>query len=134
MVVDGGRSAAWGLRYQYLRTLEVLMDALEESDCGVVAVHVEGLPGEDGRGRESIDYELTDADGRFLLAAQVKARAPGADMGAGQAFRALVGLARARDAARYVLLTTASAGPSVEGLVSRASRSDTCWTAQISTT
>src|SRR5438067_3683756 len=113
MVVDGGRSAAWGLRYQYLRTLEALMDAVEKPDSGVVAVHVEGLPGDDGRGRESIDYELTDTNGQSVLSAQVKARAPGTDIGAGQAFRTLVGLALARDAARYLLLTTAAAGPSV---------------------
>jgi hypothetical protein len=115
--VDGGRSAAWGLRYQYLRTLEVLMDALERPECGMAAVHVEGLPGEDGKGRESIDYEVTDADGRFMLAAQVKARAPGTSLGAAQVFRALVGLARARDASIYVLATTATAGPSAEVLV-----------------
>jgi len=118
MVADGGRSAAWGLRYQYLRTLEALIAALEEPESGVVAVHVEGLPGEDGKGRDSIDYELTDADGRSMLAVQVKARAPGTALGAAQAFRALVGLALARDASRYVLATTATAGPSVKTLVS----------------
>ena len=34
-----------GFAYQYLRTLEALMDAIEKSDRGVVAVHVVGLPG-----------------------------------------------------------------------------------------
>jgi hypothetical protein len=71
VIVDGGRSVAWGLRYQYLRTLEALMDAVEQPERCVVAVHAEGLPGADGKGRESIDYEVTDADGRFVLAVQV---------------------------------------------------------------
>lgn len=56
----GDRSAAWGLRYQYLRTLEALMDALEEPRPGVVAVHVEGLPrdGERALLLSYIDAEL----------------------------------------------------------------------------
>lgn len=116
--MDGGRSAAWGLRYQYLRTLEALMDAVERPEHGVVAVHVEGLPSQDGKGRESIDYEVTDAEGQFMLAVQVKARAPGTALGAGQVFRALTRLATARNASSYVLVTTATAGPSAMDLVS----------------
>lgn len=85
-MADGGRSAARGLRYQYLRTLEALVDAAAEPGRGVAAVHVEGLPAPDGKAMESIDYELTGAGGRTLMAAQVKARAPGTVMGAGEAF------------------------------------------------
>jgi hypothetical protein len=116
VVADGGRNAARGLRYQYLRTLEALMDAAGEPGREVAAVHVEGLPAPDGRAPESVDYELAGADGRTLLAAQVKARAPGAVMGAGEAFRALAGLVRARDADRYALLTSAAEGQSVREL------------------
>lgn len=116
MAADGGRNAARGLRYQYLRTLEALADAAEEPVRGVTAVHVEGLPAPDGKAPESIDYELTGDAGVVLLAAQVKARAPGAVMGAGEAFRALAGLVKARDADRYALLTSASEGDSARDL------------------
>ena len=117
MAGDGGRSAAWGLRYQYLRTLEALLGAVEEPHLGVAAVHVEGLPLEGGRAPESIDYELTDADGRVLLAVQVKARAPGTELGAGDVFKALALLVQQRDAARYELLVSAGAGVSARSLM-----------------
>ena len=117
-MADGGRNAARGLRYQYLRTLEALMDAAETPGCGVVAVHVEGLPGPGGAGLDSIDYELSDAGGHVVSAVQVKARMPGTVMGAGQVFKALAGLVRDRDAARYELLTSAEAGDSARDLVS----------------
>jgi hypothetical protein len=97
----GGQSAAWGLRYQYLRTLEALMDAVEEPRRGVAAVHVEGMPRDDERTPEGIDYELTDADGHVVLAAQVKARAARTRMGAGEVFKALVAVVRDRDATCY---------------------------------
>jgi hypothetical protein len=112
-VADGARNAARGLRYQYLRTLEALMDAAEEPRRGVVAVHVEGLPGSDGTAPDGIDYELTGSGGRVVLAAQVKARVPGSVMGAGEAFSVLAALVEGRDADRYVLLTSAAAGASV---------------------
>lgn len=117
-MADGARSAARGLRYQYLRTLEALMDAAETARHGVVAVHVEGLPGSGGADADSIDYELSDADGHIVSAVQVKARVPGKPMGAGQVFKALAGLVRDRDAARYELLTSAGAGDSAKDLVS----------------
>lgn len=114
---DGGGNAAWGFRYQYLRTLEALMDAAEQPERGVVAAHVEGRPGPDGTRVESIDYELSDADGRIMLAVQVKARAPGAVLGAGEVFRPLASMVRKRDANRYELLAGAGAGESARNLV-----------------
>jgi hypothetical protein len=116
-MADGGRSAAWGLRYQYLRTLEALMDAVEEPRHGIVAVHVEGLPRNDEKAPDSIDYELTDTNGHVVLAVQVKARAPGTEIGAGQVFKALGRLVRDRDAARYELLISANAGKSAKSLM-----------------
>jgi hypothetical protein len=117
-LADGGRNAAQGLRYQYLRTLEALMDAAEAPGRGVVAVHVEGLPDPGGAGTDSIDYELSDVGGHVVSAVQVKARVRGTVMGAGQVFKALAGLVRDRDAARYELLTSAEAGDSARDLVS----------------
>lgn len=113
----GGQSAAWGLRYQYLRTLETLMDAVEEPRRGVAAVHVEGMPRGGERAPEGIDYELTDADGHVMLAAQVKARAARTRMGAGEVFKALVAVVRDRDATCYELLVGAQAGVSADSLL-----------------
>ena len=115
-VADGGRNAARGLRYQYLRTLEALMDAVEEPGDGVEAVHVEGRPDPDGSDADSIDYELSDADGHVVSAVQVKARAPGSAMGPGEIFGALVRLVSNRDATRYELQTNARAGDSARDL------------------
>lgn len=114
--MDGGRNAARGLRYQYLRTLEALMDAAVSPGQTVAAVHVEGLPQPDGAATESVDYEMTDASSRVMMAVQVKARASGATMGAGEAFRVLAGLVRDREAESYALLTTATEGESARVL------------------
>ena len=116
-VTDGGRNAARGLRYQYLRTLEALMDIAEQSDHDAQSVHVEGLQAPDVAQADSVDYELTNGSGRFLSVVQVKARAPGGAMGAGEIFRILAALVRDRDACRYELLTSAAAGRSAEDLL-----------------
>ena len=114
---DGGRNAARGLRYQYLRTLEALMDAVEEPGDDARAIHIEGRPGADGADADSIDYELTDASGQIVSAVQVKARAPGSAMGAGQIFGVLGALVLERDATRYELRTNARAGDSAMDLM-----------------
>ena len=116
-LTDGGRNAARGLRYQYLRTLEALMDVFEQSDRDAQLVHVEGSPTSDAASTDSVDYELTDDSGRVLSAVQVKARAPGYAMGAGEIFRVLAALVRDRDACRYELLTNAAAGRSAKDLL-----------------
>ena len=95
-MADGGRNAYRGLRYQYLRTLEALMAAVEEPALGISAVHIEGMPGRDGADRDSVDYELSDANGRVVEAVQVKKRAMKKTMGASDAFRALSGWSRIR--------------------------------------
>ena len=60
------------------------MDAIDEPRRGVAAVHVEGLPRDGERAPHGIDHEPTDADGHVMLAVQVKARAPGTEMGPGE--------------------------------------------------
>jgi hypothetical protein len=116
-VPDGARNAARGLRYQYLRTLEALMDAVEQPGQSVEAVHVEGRPDAGGQDVNSIDYELSDASGHVVSAVQVKARAPGFTMGPGEIFKVLAGLVSDRDATRYELLTNARAGDGARKLV-----------------
>jgi hypothetical protein len=122
-LADGGRNAARGLRYQYLRTLEALMDIVEQSDHDAQSVHVEGLQTPDAVQADSVDYELINGSGCLLSVVQVKARAPGRAMGAGEIFRVLAALVRDRDACRYELLTNAAAGRSAEHLLA-ALRSD----------
>lgn len=117
-MADGARSSAWGLRYQYLRTLEALMDAVEDHAAGVEAVHVEGRPGLVGADLDSIDYELSDASGKIVSAVQVKARGAGSLVGAGQIFGVLAGLVSDREASQYGLLINAEPGDSARDLVS----------------
>jgi hypothetical protein len=117
LVADGGRNAARGLRYQYLRTLEALMAAVEEPRSSIEAIHIEGRANPDGANAESIDFELSDGNGHVVLAAQVKARLPGSPMGAGYIFGTLADLVRDRDAFRYELLTNAVAGDSASSLL-----------------
>ena len=116
-MADGGRNAARGLRYQYLRTLEALMDAVEEPGGGVREIHIEGRPNPNGAAANSIDFELSDGNGHVLLAVQVKARMPGSIMGAGYIFGTLADLVSDQDAIRYGLLTNAMPGDSVFGLL-----------------
>ena len=115
-MADGGRNAYRGLRYQYLRTLEALMAAVEEPALGISAVHIEGMPGRDGADRDSVDYELSDASGRVVEAVQVKKRAMKKTIGASDAFRALRRLVEDQEADRYTLQVGARAGESVKGL------------------
>jgi hypothetical protein len=116
-MADGGRSAARGLRYQYLRTLEALMDAVERRNNDLQSVHIEGRLGPDGRPPESVDYEASDSAGNLNLVVQVKSRAPGSTMGAGEIFGVLATLVEERDARRYELLTNALPGPSAGELL-----------------
>jgi GNAT superfamily N-acetyltransferase len=106
---DGGRSAAWGFFFQYVRTLEALLDVVDLGSAR--AVYVEGK-GANARGRpaESVDYELVDHAGVTVAAVQVKGRGPDGCLGPAAVFRALSGLARDRNALRYELITNARLG------------------------
>ena len=109
--------AARGLRYQYLRTLEALMNAVEQPALGGEAVHIEGPIDPGGLNLNNIDYELSDVSGHIVSAVQVKARASGSAMGPGEIFGALAGLVLDRDATQYELLTNAEAGDRARKLV-----------------
>ncbi|MEV0325603.1 hypothetical protein AB0H63_04015 [Micromonospora echinospora] len=100
---DGGRIAARGLRYQYLRTLEAMLDALE--DQTVTAVRIEGPHGIDQV--NAVDFDVVTNTDQVLLAAQVKSVAPGGTVSAATAFGQLVQLVCEHDAQHYQLLTNA---------------------------
>jgi hypothetical protein len=115
-MVDGGRNAAKGFLYQYIRTLEALLEVAELGSVG--AVHVEGRRPAGGEPRaESIDYELTDHAGCTLEAVQVKGRGPGGRLGSTDIFRTLSGLVRDREAPKYQVITNATLGDSAVALV-----------------
>ena len=115
-MADGGRSAAKGFRYQYMRTLEAMLDAV--NDENVEAIYVEGIPaGNENSGAEAVDYELADHAGRTLTAVQVKNRKPGTSIGIAEIFRALAALVQDRDSLKYQLITNALPGIAVAELV-----------------
>ena len=100
------------LRYQYLRTLEAMLDALE--DESVAAVRIEGPHGAEQV--NAVDFDMVAGDGRVLLAAQVKSIAPGGTVSAATAFGQLLQLICEHDAENYQLLTNAIPEPSAQQL------------------
>jgi hypothetical protein len=106
---DGGRVAARGFQYQYLRTLEYLLDHID--DPQVASVRVEGPPPTQSGHADAIDFDVLDIDGRCLLAAQVKSKAPGRLFSSSDAFSAVVQLILTGDASSYCLLTNGQPSP-----------------------
>ncbi|KUM75417.1 ATP-binding protein [Streptomyces griseorubiginosus] len=104
--MDGGRVAARGFQYQYLRTLEALLAALDRAD--VEGCRIEGpVPGTTADAVDVVDFDLVDRAGECLLAAQVKSAAPGRGVSAPEAFAVLVEMVIKCDAAAYELITAA---------------------------
>ncbi|MEV5975074.1 hypothetical protein [Streptomyces sp. NPDC051921] len=107
MAVDGGRIAARGFQYQYLRTVEALLAGAGRSE--VAACRVEG-PGAavSLQHVDSVDFDLADVDGRSLMAVQVKSAGAGRVMPAREAVSVLVRLVTGFDALEYRLITSAA--------------------------
>lgn len=61
--LDGGRIAAHGFQYQYLRTLETLLGLLENP--AMAAVWIEGHAS--GTSAEKIDFSVVGSDGQCLV-------------------------------------------------------------------
>jgi hypothetical protein len=106
--MDGGRVAAWGFLYQYLRTVEVVLAAVEDERFG--ACRVEGGAG-DADQVDVVDFDLVGLDGEVLLAAQVKSGGPAASLGTGVVYRIMAKLVTRCDAQRYELLTDVRLSP-----------------------
>jgi len=109
--VDGGRVAAYGFRYQYWRTLETLLDVID--DDLAAAVRVEGPPS-DSSG-DAVDFDVIGTDGQCLVAVQVKARVHGGSMSGGEAFGVIARLI-GHEASAYEVQTNARSTPSAEAL------------------
>ncbi|MEU7800762.1 hypothetical protein AB0B10_15970 [Micromonospora arborensis] len=110
--IDGGRIAARGLRYQYLRTVEAMLDVLD-SDI-ITAVRIEGPHG--AHQVNAVDFDMVNSDGRVQLAAQVKSVGPGGTVSAAAAFGQLLPLVVDHDAVHYQLLTNANPDPGAQKL------------------
>jgi tetratricopeptide (TPR) repeat protein len=109
MPIDGGRIAARGFEYQYLRTLEALLDMAD--DQRVRSVRIEGPADAGGRGN-AVDFDVVSVDGTCALAVQVKSKAPGGIFEVSDAVSALVALVRDHDAVAYQVL--ANGEPSLQ--------------------
>ncbi|MEU7336681.1 NB-ARC domain-containing protein [Streptomyces sp. NPDC007074] len=104
--MDGGRVAARGFQYQYLRTREAMLTA---SDQGRVhGCRIEGpVDSMSVAAIDVVDFDLVDSDGDCLLAAQVKSASPGRQVSAPGAFTILAELVCKVEAERYELITAA---------------------------
>jgi hypothetical protein len=101
---DGGRNAARGYFYQYMRTVEALLMAL--SDDRIHACRIEGDPAPDQvKAADFVDFDLVDKDGRIVQATQVKSGGETAELSVGDVFRIFFGLVDRVDAEEYRLLT-----------------------------
>ncbi|MEU4192831.1 ATP-binding protein [Kribbella sp. NPDC026611] len=99
--LDGGRTAARGFEYQYLRTIEAMLDP--PSTPNFHACRIEGAPPWEEES-DAVDFDLVTAEGRILLAAQVKTRNHRNPYPATDAWEVLTSLVRRVTADKYQLL------------------------------
>ncbi|MFG3590486.1 hypothetical protein [Streptomyces sp. NPDC047990] len=107
MAFDGGRVAARGFQYQYLRTVEALLASVRNGEAAVC--RIEG-PGNavSLQHTDSVDFDLADAAGRSLMAVQVKSAGAGRTVKAREAVTVLVHLVTGFEAEQYRLITSAA--------------------------
>ncbi|NEE32392.1 hypothetical protein G3M53_43960, partial [Streptomyces sp. SID7982] len=104
--MDGGRVAARGFQYQYLRTLEAMLTASDQER--VHGCRIEGPTDTTSVSAvDVVDFDLVDRDGDCLFAAQVKSASPGRQVSAPDAFTILAELVCKVEAERYELITAA---------------------------
>ncbi|MEV5385709.1 hypothetical protein [Streptomyces sp. NPDC052721] len=107
MAFDGGRVAARGFQYQYLRTVEALLASARDGKTAVCRVEGPGVS-VSLQHADSVDFDLADADGRSLMAVQVKSAGAGRVMKAREAVLVLVHLVTGYEADQYRLITSAA--------------------------
>ncbi|MBT0774307.1 ATP-binding protein [Kineosporia sp. J2-2] len=112
---DGGRIAARGFQYQYLRTLESMLTLI--GDPHIASARIEGPVQSDAAVQvDAVDFDVLDHEGRCHLAAQVKARSAGATMSAAEVFTVVASLTSDYEADQYQLLTNATPTPQARQL------------------
>ncbi|WP_406838136.1 NB-ARC domain-containing protein [Streptomyces sp. AHU1] len=103
VAVDGGRVAAYGFQYQYLRTLEHLVGLLGQAESA--GVRVEGSPLSE-TATDKVDFDVVDHNGDVLLVTQVKSRVAGGSLGGTAALGILLDMIRGEpNHPAYSLLT-----------------------------
>ncbi|MFE2733254.1 hypothetical protein [Streptomyces sp. NPDC059349] len=106
--MDGSAGRRGGFQYQYLRTLEHLVAAIDEPE--VACVRVEGPPAGDGP-VDKVDFGVVDADGSVRTTVQVKSRVAGGSMSGAMALGVLLGMLNTSQEVRsYCLLINARPG------------------------
>jgi hypothetical protein len=111
--VDGGRVAAFGFYYQYVRTLECLLELVD--DVKTACVRVEGPPPGSSTS-EAVDFDVLGHDGKVREAVQVKSRPAGRRFGCTEALRTLVNLVTANEAAAFALIINAPPSNGIDEL------------------
>jgi len=97
VAASGGRAAAQGLRYQYLRTIESILGRITNDETTSV------LQTED-RIAEVVDFSLSSNSGGYLEVAQVKSSESATPLGGMECLKILLALTRVQSA-EYRLLT-----------------------------
>ena len=110
MAANGGRDAARGFEYQYLKTLEQFLRALSDPD--VASCRVEGDPQAINLGSaDAVDYELIGPSGSVLVASQVKSTRTNRTLSIRQVIEILIRLSEGSEADRYRLDTNIRLSP-----------------------
>jgi tetratricopeptide (TPR) repeat protein len=122
MRLDGGRVAARGFQYQYLRTLESVLALVDDSR--VIAIRVEGPASYNGHA-DSVDFDIIDVNDCCTLAVQVKSKLPGASVSGPEAFGVLTQLVAGHDALSYQLLTNGTPTPNARRLAAALAAAET---------
>jgi hypothetical protein len=114
----GGRGASEGFQYQYLRTLEAMLELVEGQIHDIGSVRIDG-PANGPRRTTSddvVDFEFLSDKERCLLVAQVKSGGLTAELSAPAAFDVLRRMLAAKDADAYLLITNIHLNHRVERL------------------
>ncbi|MGW8354333.1 hypothetical protein [Streptomyces wedmorensis] len=107
MAADGGRIAARGFQYQYLRTVEALLACANNGEVAVCRVEGPGAVLSLSHA-DSVDFDLTDAAGRSVMAVQVKSAGAGRVTTVREVVSVLLRLITSFDSAQYRLITSAA--------------------------
>lgn len=113
----GGQDALRGFEYQFMRTLEYALAALEDSALGATGIHVESPPeiGEPGADLEVVDFTVLRGE-EFLVVAQVKSGGANSTLSIAAALPILLRLITV-PAAQYVVLTNRAPGKNLQALM-----------------
>lgn len=115
--LDGGAHAARGLRYQYLHTVQTLLDLVAREHPDVTSIYVEGLGPVTGVDQQIVDYSMLDKLGHPVRLVQVKSVADSSKvMRIGEVVEVVARLVK-EDARSSALITNGRGGRHARDLV-----------------